>query len=95
MSYLEVTAYFSHWDIGEIAVKNALESRGYSRCLARDKPPISETNRIIRKSWAEAHLNWTIKDWSLVLWSDETWINDGQKMPKYVTRKVCFQFYGY
>ena len=59
MSYLEISADFSDWNVSEIAIKNELETRGYSRCLARQKPPISESNRAIRKSWAENHLLWT------------------------------------
>lgn len=90
MPYLEVAHNFPQWGVGEKAVKNALESRGYTRCLARNKPPISEQNRFIRKNWAAAHLNWDVNDWSSVHWSDETWINDEQKMSKYVTRKASF-----
>lgn len=39
MSYLEVATNFPDWNVGEMAVKNALEKRGYSRCLVRTKPP--------------------------------------------------------
>lgn len=90
MPYLEVALNFPQWGVGEKAVKNGLESRGFTRCLARNKPPISDRNRLIRKNWAEAHLNWNVNDWSFVLWSDETWINDGQNKSKYVTRKASF-----
>ena len=90
MSYVEISANFSDWNVGEIAIKNALEKRGYSRCLPRQKPPISGSNRAIRKSWAENHLLWTEEDWSLILWSDETFINDGSSIRKYVTRMVGY-----
>ncbi|VDB89860.1 Bgt-50797 [Blumeria graminis f. sp. tritici] len=30
------------------------------------------------REWAEAHLNWTYDDWSSVLWTDETWVEDGR-----------------
>ena len=90
MPYLEVALNFPQWGVGEKAVKNGLESRGFTRCLARNKPPISDRNRLIRKNWAEAQLNWNVNDWSFVLWSDETWINDGQNKSKYVTRKASF-----
>ena len=87
MSYLELSSKFPDWNVGELAIKNALERRGYSRCIARQKPPISERNRAIRRSWAEAHLLWSEEDWSRILWSDETYINDSSTR-KYVTRMV-------
>ncbi|KAI0993125.1 hypothetical protein K3495_g15059 [Podosphaera aphanis] len=37
--------------------------------------------------WAEQRLQWQEQEWSQVLWSDETCINDGPIMPSYVTRK--------
>ena len=93
MPYLELALNFPQWNVGEIAVRNALEGRGYSRCIARRKPPISEQNRRVRKSWAEAHRNMSVQDWSLVLWSDETWINDGPISPNFITRKVSLSSY--
>lgn len=33
------------------------------------------------------HAHWTAKDWSKILWSDETWITAGRHRPTYVTRQ--------
>lgn len=90
MSFLEVSTYFSHWEVGERAVRSALQNRGYSRRLPRRKPALSEETRILRKSWAEAHRHWSTEDWMLVLWSDETYVNDGGVRPVYITRKVSY-----
>ena len=64
MTYLEVGSNFPEWNIGERTVRNALKQRGYARRLSRRKSPLSDKNRRIRKSWAEAHRNWTPEEWS-------------------------------
>ncbi|KAI0994206.1 hypothetical protein K3495_g13976 [Podosphaera aphanis] len=86
-SYLELSAHFSSWAVGESAFRSALEGIGYSRCIPRRSPPLSEDHMMARKVWAEQRLQWQEQEWSQVLWSDETWINDGPIMPSYVTRK--------
>lgn len=89
MSFLELSLNFPQWDVGEFTVRFALKKRGYERCLPRGSPPLSETTKICRRAWAEEHLPWHQQQWSFILWSDETWINDGPTMPSRVTRKVC------
>jgi Transposase len=56
-------------------IRTALRNAGFSRRIARRKPPISERNRIARLHWAIEHVGWTIDDWKKILWSDETWVN--------------------
>ncbi|KAI0992963.1 hypothetical protein K3495_g15221 [Podosphaera aphanis] len=87
-SYLELSIHFSSWAAGESAIRSALKGRGFSRCLPRRSPPLSENHMMARKVWAEQRLQRQEQEWSQVLWSDETWINDGPIMPSYVTRKV-------
>jgi transposase len=45
------------------AVRNALRNEGFARHIARRKPPISERNRLLRLSWALAHVHWTPEQW--------------------------------
>ena len=43
--YLELAmGSFSHWGCSERLISNALNKIGYSRCIARKKPPLSEVN---------------------------------------------------
>jgi transposase len=54
-------------DVSHHAIRTALRNAGYSRRVARRKPPISERNRLARLQWAIQHLNWTIDDWRKIL----------------------------
>ena len=88
MSYQELAdGPFAEWNISKYMIARALAKLGYSRCIARSKPPHSIENRRIRKRWAEEHQYWTYDDWKLVLWSDETWVTGGLPGRTWVTRK--------
>jgi transposase len=54
-------------DIGYYAVGYALRKAGFSRRLARRKPPISERNRQARLIFALEHQEWTPEQWNSVL----------------------------
>ena len=73
--------------IGWYAIRNALRNAGFKRYIARRKPPISEANRVKRLAFAIEHLNWSIEDWSRILWSDETWVTGGRHTKTWVTRR--------
>jgi len=45
--------------VGRKAIRAALVKKGFHRCLAMRKPPISGRNRVIRLQWAQEHVNWT------------------------------------
>ena len=75
------------WDVSEEAIRYALKKEGFSRKVARRKPPISEKNRLLRLAWAYEHLNWTKEQWETILWSDETWVNGSRHRNIYVTRR--------
>lgn len=70
-------------------VKRRLKSAGLFGRRPSKKPLISKKNRIARLKFAREHLNWGTKEWSKVLWSDESKYNlfssDGIK---YVRRPV-------
>lgn len=55
------------WDVTEDAIRLALKKEGFSRRVARRKPPISEANRLLRLAWAHEHLNWTKEQWQTIL----------------------------
>ena len=80
------------WDVTEDAIRLALKKEGFSRRIARRKPPISETNRLLRLAWAHEHLNWTKEQWQTILWSDETWVNGSRHKKVYVTRRAHEEF---
>ncbi len=42
---------------GEKAIRRALHVEGYVRGVKRKKPPLSETNRLIRLAWAVEHFD--------------------------------------
>lgn len=88
MTYLQLAMSFPEWNVGEDAVRNALKRRGYSRRIARSKPPLSDEHRRLRLEWAERHQSFSLNDWYHIIWSDETWINDGPVNNSHVTRKV-------
>ncbi|VCU41177.1 Bgt-50764 [Blumeria graminis f. sp. tritici] len=41
-----------------------------------------------RREWAEAHLNWTHENWTPVLVTDKTWVEDGRNSRVLVTREM-------
>uniref|UniRef100_A0A093VG25 Transposable element Tc1 transposase n=1 Tax=Talaromyces marneffei PM1 TaxID=1077442 RepID=A0A093VG25_TALMA len=58
--------------IGATALARALKKRGYTRCKALRKPPLSDEHKRVRLAWALEHVNWTIEQWNRILWTDET-----------------------
>ena len=64
--------------VGRMAIRAALVKEGFHRRLAMRKPPISESNRVIRLQLAQKHVNWTQLQWNSILWTDETWITGGR-----------------
>ena len=63
--------------VGTTALTRALKKRGYTRCKALRKPPLSDEHRRVRLAWALEHVNWTIEQWNRILWTDETWVTSG------------------
>ncbi|KAI0993242.1 hypothetical protein K3495_g14942 [Podosphaera aphanis] len=92
ISLLELALHSRRWSAGEHAIRNALRKRGHERRIPRNSLPLSENHRAVRIWWSEQHLNWR-QEWSQVLWSDETRINDSRIMSGYVTRKVSLIFF--
>jgi transposase len=59
-------------NVSRSAIRTALRNAGFSRRVARRKPPISERNQLARLQFAIEHANWTIEEWKKIFWSDET-----------------------
>ncbi|KAI1005718.1 hypothetical protein K3495_g2500 [Podosphaera aphanis] len=78
---------FSHWGCSEQLISNALKKRGYSRCIARKKPPSSAINKQKRLEFAQSNLDWSEEQWSRILWTDETWVSGDSHIKLCVTRK--------
>jgi Transposase len=70
------------------AIRTALRNAGFARRVARRKPPISETNRQRRLQWAIEHADWSVDQWKMILWSDETWVNGDRHIKTYITRRA-------
>jgi hypothetical protein len=77
-----------NWDCGIKAIRTVFKKEGYGRRSARQKPPLSEENRLARLQWAYDHLDWTEEQWFSLLWSDETWVKPGRHTRPRVTRKI-------
>jgi ketohexokinase/beta-glucosidase len=68
-------------------LSRTLAKRGYYRYKALRKPYLTTVHREARVQFARDHLHWTWEEWSLILWSDESWVKDEVHKKIYVTRK--------
>ena len=53
-------------------VHGQLLDYGLRSYKAVKKPLINERQRLARRRWAQAHKNWTARNWKKILWSDES-----------------------
>jgi transposase len=79
-------------DTSYYTVRYALRKAGFSRRLARRKPPISEKNRQTRLEFAREYRDWTPEQWKSILWTDETWQTGGHHTRTWVTRRSGEEF---
>jgi len=56
-------------------IQRRLNKFGLKGCVAKKKPFISIKNKKKRLQFAKKHIDWTVKDWKQVLWSDESKYN--------------------
>lgn len=87
MGFLKLSLHFSWQSVEEFAMRNALLERGYERRLRRCSL-LAENTRLAKRIRAENHSYWQ-EQWSYVVWSDETWINDDRIISSHDTRKFC------
>jgi transposase len=58
MSYRQLAhGPFESWGITEHVIRRALQRRGYTRRVARAKPPLTDDNMKVRLRWAKEHVN--------------------------------------
>lgn len=53
-------------------IRNRLHEAGLYGRVAVKKAWVREANRIKRLRWAHEHLDWTVEQWSRILWTDES-----------------------
>ncbi len=58
--------------ISEHTTHRTLKQMGFSSRRSHRVPVLSAKNKKRRLQFAQAHQNWTIKDWKNVAWSDES-----------------------
>lgn len=88
MSYLALAeGPFKDWHVGQYVIRNALRKEGFTRYVARAKPPLSEANIHNRLAWALEHRNWSFEQWCQILWTDETWVTGARHTRVWVTRR--------
>lgn len=56
-------------------VRNALKEDGMKAVAKQKRPLLKKAHRKARLNFALKYQHWTVDDWKLVLWSDETKIN--------------------
>lgn len=74
--------------VGYYCIRSSLRRFGYKRYVAQKKPHLNERAQRARLQFAHDHVNWTIDDWSHILWTDETWVTGGPHRKQYVTRRA-------
>ncbi|CAB4402436.1 unnamed protein product [Rhizophagus irregularis] len=66
-------------DVSSHTIGQALHAVGLKNCLTRRKPLISPANMESRLAWCLEHQSWTKRDWSKVMWSDESTFSQFQQ----------------
>jgi transposase len=74
-------------------IQKALWIEGYRRRRARKKPWLTEAHKAARLKWAKEHINWSDRQWTRVLWTDEASIRCGYFGQVYVTRTAEEEFH--
>lgn len=83
-----INSALSH-PISSQTVCNVLKAASMKAVVKKKKPLLSIKHRRRRLAFALKHQNWTVEDWTRVIWSDETKINRiGSDGRKYVWKKA-------
>ena len=72
----------SEWTARRILIKAGLRGRRPAK-----KPLISKKNRVARVKFAKEHEHWTVRQWTRILFSDETKNNLPRRMKAVIKAK--------
>ena len=61
-------------DVTVPTLRHSLKKKGYIRCKALHKPPLTLDSKCVCLAWESEHVNWNWDQWKNVdiLWTDET-----------------------
>jgi transposase len=77
------------YDVSPSTVRRTLKQHGFKAVVKAKRPMLKAQHRKARLNFALKYQNWTVDDWKLVLWSDETKINRiGSDGHQYVWKKA-------
>ena len=75
-------------------VRRRLDDAGLYGRVARKKPLLTDRHKLIRLNWAKEHKNWSVHDWNMVIWSDESKFNlFGSDGRVYIRRRIREDFH--
>jgi len=63
--------------VNECTFRCFFDSKNYHRRIARAKPFLSVKNKTARLHFTDTSHDWTVPDWSKVIWTDECAFNVG------------------
>jgi len=90
---LDHIAHLCGLDFDIRTLRKAVLKEGYTRRIARQKPLLTEAQKEARLRWALAHINWSDREWTRVIWTDEGSIRCGYFGQVYVTRQADEEFH--
>jgi ketohexokinase/beta-glucosidase len=67
-------------DVSMSTIRRALKDEGINNRIARLKPFLVQRHIAQRLVFAQEHLNWTMEQWSNVIWTDEATFEIGQNV---------------
>lgn len=78
-----------HWlNISDRSTRRYLQHLNFFSFRPSKSPSLNNAQKSRRYRWALAHRNWTVEDWSRVIFSDETYIDmPGYNKPSFVRRE--------
>lgn len=86
MTYTEL-AFAIDTPASTSTIRRLLHKAGYRRCVAQQKPPLSQRQKQQRLDFCLRVRHFTIEDWMRVIWTDESAFHRGGHQRIWVTRR--------